>query len=286
MRRAPMRLRACTAGLTAIALLALPSLAPGATGEKDYSKNAATGDNVSPRAEAEAALRKRSEALDRALQQGRLYPGYGTATNSAPQATRRPARAASRGVTRPSAPGSRWHWLRRSRACWSCATASRPGAPNRCAPTARKADASRAREIGACGWIYPRRPSGNCVVQPKRAPLRRSYGQNHKEEKIMRSTRNRGCLAALLAIAAFAAPAGAAASQPPESSEGGDVAAFASGLTNPRHVRFGPDGQLYVAEAGVGGDQPATTLSAGGQPVHAGRSLPRRVQRPHLPDPS
>jgi len=32
------------------------------------------------------------------------------------------------------------------------------------------------------------------------------------------------------------------------------VTEFASGLTNPRHIRFGPDGNLYVAEAGVGGD--------------------------------
>jgi hypothetical protein len=30
------------------------------------------------------------------------------------------------------------------------------------------------------------------------------------------------------------------------------------GLTNPRHVRVGPDGHLYVAEAGIGGDQPQT----------------------------
>ena len=29
---------------------------------------------------------------------------------------------------------------------------------------------------------------------------------------------------------------------------------FAVGLTNPRHIRFGPDGLLYVAEAGTGGD--------------------------------
>lgn len=32
----------------------------------------------------------------------------------------------------------------------------------------------------------------------------------------------------------------------------------ATGLTNPRHIRFGPDGLLYVAEAGIGGDQLAT----------------------------
>jgi hypothetical protein len=33
---------------------------------------------------------------------------------------------------------------------------------------------------------------------------------------------------------------------------------FATGLTNPRHMRFGPDGHLYVAEAGIGGDRPQT----------------------------
>jgi hypothetical protein len=30
-----------------------------------------------------------------------------------------------------------------------------------------------------------------------------------------------------------------------------------TGLTNPRHVRFGPDRNLYVAEAGIGGPSPA-----------------------------
>ena len=33
---------------------------------------------------------------------------------------------------------------------------------------------------------------------------------------------------------------------------------FATGLTNPRNIRFGPDGLLYVAEAGIGGNQLAT----------------------------
>jgi hypothetical protein len=49
--------------------------------------------------------------------------------------------------------------------------------------------------------------------------------------------------------------AAAALLAPPASATDGS---FASGLTNPRHLRFGPDGALYVAEAGVGGDRPAT----------------------------
>jgi hypothetical protein len=34
-----------------------------------------------------------------------------------------------------------------------------------------------------------------------------------------------------------------------------DWTVVATGLTNPRHVRVGPDGLLYVAEAGIGGDR-------------------------------
>jgi hypothetical protein len=36
------------------------------------------------------------------------------------------------------------------------------------------------------------------------------------------------------------------------------VGTYASGLTNPRGLAFGPDGLLYMAEAGTGGDQLAT----------------------------
>jgi hypothetical protein len=34
-----------------------------------------------------------------------------------------------------------------------------------------------------------------------------------------------------------------------------DVSTFASGLNNPRGLKFGPDGDLYVAEAGLGGTE-------------------------------
>jgi hypothetical protein len=42
-------------------------------------------------------------------------------------------------------------------------------------------------------------------------------------------------------------------SSPPQAT----VTVFASGLNNPRGLKFGPDGQLYLAEGGVGGSNPA-----------------------------
>jgi hypothetical protein len=42
-----------------------------------------------------------------------------------------------------------------------------------------------------------------------------------------------------------------------------NVTVFASGLRNPRGMKFGPDGQLYVAEAGTGGETPNSASCQG-----------------------
>jgi len=64
---------------------------------------------------------------------------------------------------------------------------------------------------------------------------------------------------------------------------GPDWTVFATGLTNPRHLRVGPDGLLYVAEAGVGGSaaptcEPADNMFGG--PAYRG-GLSGRVSRIH-----
>lgn len=57
-----------------------------------------------------------------------------------------------------------------------------------------------------------------------------------------------GVLASLLTLCS--APSDIAAAQPFE--------VIASGLDNPRGLAFGPEGALYVVEAGRGGDGPCT----------------------------
>jgi hypothetical protein len=59
---------------------------------------------------------------------------------------------------------------------------------------------------------------------------------------------------------------------------------FAEGLDNPRHMRVGPDGLLYVAEAGLGGTRLATCEPADNMFTVAGPymgGLTGRVQRFH-----
>jgi hypothetical protein len=95
-----------------------------------------------------------------------------------------------------------------------------------------------------------------------------------------------------LLVAAFAVALSAAVGfAPSRASAGGGAPAFdpawtvfARGLTNPRHMRVGPDGLLYVAEAGVGGDQlatcePADNMFTAVGPYRGG--LTGRVSRVH-----
>jgi hypothetical protein len=57
----------------------------------------------------------------------------------------------------------------------------------------------------------------------------------------------------VLAVAATAAAATLVVAAAPAQAQGGVVA---SGLNNPRHLTFSPDGTLYVVEAGAGGSGP------------------------------
>jgi LPXTG-motif cell wall-anchored protein len=56
-----------------------------------------------------------------------------------------------------------------------------------------------------------------------------------------------------LALALLLSCGAALAQQPPPPQLSANVAVFAGGLNNPRGLKFGPDGALYVAEGGAGG---------------------------------
>lgn len=60
-------------------------------------------------------------------------------------------------------------------------------------------------------------------------------------------------LGALTLLALFALPINGAAKTTPAVTQAGTVTTFATGLYNPRGLTFGPDGYLYVAEAGLTG---------------------------------
>jgi hypothetical protein len=63
-----------------------------------------------------------------------------------------------------------------------------------------------------------------------------------------------GAVACAIAVATAA---GSAAAGPPGKSAAIVNPAWATGLSSPRGLKFGPDGYLYVAEGGVGGTNPA-----------------------------
>lgn len=62
-----------------------------------------------------------------------------------------------------------------------------------------------------------------------------------------------GAAVALLSSAALAPTAAAAQVSPAVIAAAAQVSVFATGFNNPRGLKFGPDGKLYVAEGGVGG---------------------------------
>jgi len=69
------------------------------------------------------------------------------------------------------------------------------------------------------------------------------------------------CSAAFLYMPGMSAPVHA---------QSANVTVFASGLAGPRGLKFGPDGDLYVAEAGFGGTNSTTTSQCGQVPAPIG----------------
>jgi hypothetical protein len=88
---------------------------------------------------------------------------------------------------------------------------------------------------------------------------------------MLRSLRRAGVVASLLALAAVTA-LGGTASGSGGGSTGGALKVVADGLDNPRGISFGPDGALYVAEAGAGGPPPCVSGGPEGGEACFGRS--------------
>jgi hypothetical protein len=75
----------------------------------------------------------------------------------------------------------------------------------------------------------------------------------------MRTTAKIGCVGLGVTAASLAMAVVLSARQGPVES----VTVFASALNNPRGMKFGPDGNLYVAEAGTGGETPNSVSCQG-----------------------
>jgi LPXTG-motif cell wall-anchored protein len=71
-------------------------------------------------------------------------------------------------------------------------------------------------------------------------------------------SRPRALVGAAIILALLATLSGIVHAQPPEPSA--NVTVIATGLNNPRGLKFGPDGALYVAEGGMGGSTSAVGI--------------------------
>ena len=79
----------------------------------------------------------------------------------------------------------------------------------------------------------------------------------------------------MAALAAMAVDAGPARSRTRPAHATAHVSVFATGFNNPRGLTFGPDGNLYVAEGGLGGSH------IDRRQVRAGRRRRGAVHRQH-----
>jgi hypothetical protein len=79
------------------------------------------------------------------------------------------------------------------------------------------------------------------------------------------SSFNRSARIALMSAAVFCAPLLAS-----QAAQAADPIPVASGLNNPRGLKFGPDGNLYVAEGGTGGTNSTTAEQCGQVPPPVG----------------